>query len=425
MKFIDLFAGLGGFHTGFSESGFKCVYASELDIELRDLYKKNFGIEVDGDITKINEKDIPVHDVLCAGFPCQPFSLAGKKKGEQCPSSGKLIDHVLRIIKYHSPKFVVLENVPNILTIENGEFWKSIKGSFKSMGYFLDYKIMSPLDFGIPQNRKRVFIVGCKDKALLDKYQWPSGLLESQNTLSDLLEPKLKHKKLEPKKIQQLIKWQALLDQCDFKSLSSNSIVAPEFGATYPLNFQSLSLKDMKQYKGAYGKCLLDCKTWEDILNKLPSYARKNKKTPEWLLKSVINSRDIYSKHTNYLDEWINDFNKDYNSWQILEWRGFNDKLDLSKHLLQFRASGIRVSKPFKAPSLVAMTPTQIPVIGSEMRYISTSEAAKLQSLHNLKKLPDNTTKAFKALGNAVNAKIVQLIAQNLQNLSSISSTPH
>ena len=115
MKFIDLFAGLGGFHTGFANSGYECVFACEIEPHLRTLYKENYGIEPHGDITKVNEVEIPEHDVMCAGFPCQPFSLAGKKKGAECPASGRLIDHVIRIAKHHTPKFVVLENVPNVL----------------------------------------------------------------------------------------------------------------------------------------------------------------------------------------------------------------------------------------------------------------------------------------------------------------------
>ena len=118
MKFIDLFAGLGGFHHGMSNAGgFECVFASELDPDLRSLYYENHGIEAAGDITKIDETSIPKHEVLCAGFPCQPFSKAGKKKGAKCPKSGMLIHDILRIVKYHEPRFVLLENVPNLSLI--------------------------------------------------------------------------------------------------------------------------------------------------------------------------------------------------------------------------------------------------------------------------------------------------------------------
>lgn len=109
MRFIDLFAGLGGFHHGMSNAGgFECVFASELDPELRELYEFNYGLKTWGDIREVREESIPEHDVLCAGFPCQPFSLAGSKKGTECQESGRLIDEILRIAK-HQPKRVLLK----------------------------------------------------------------------------------------------------------------------------------------------------------------------------------------------------------------------------------------------------------------------------------------------------------------------------
>ena len=123
MRFIDLFSGIGGFHKGLlNAGGFECVFASEINTKLQKLYYKNFGIQPEGDIRKVHETEIPKHDILCAGFPCQPFSLAGKKTGYKCPNSGKLIKDILRITKYHLPNFLILENVPNILNIENGKF---------------------------------------------------------------------------------------------------------------------------------------------------------------------------------------------------------------------------------------------------------------------------------------------------------------
>ena len=115
-----------------------------------------------------------------------------------------------------------------------------------------------------------------------------------------------------------------------------------------------------------------------------------------------------------FLDIWKESFDRKNNSWQILEWRGYSDNLNLKDHNIQFRASGIRVLKTEKAPSLIAMTPTQIPVIGSQMRYLTEKEGAKLQHLQGLNKLPSGSQNAFKALGNAVNAKIVELISRNL-----------
>ena len=197
-------------------------------------------------------------------------------------------------------------------------------------------------------------------------------------------------------------------------SLSSTSIVAPEFGANYPYDFSSLSLKEIKKYKGAYGTLLSNCKSWTEVLRLMPSYVQKDRKTPQWIVKSIQFTRKIYVDNQSICDEWSTLLDKKNNSWQILEWRGNRTVHIIYKHLVQFRASGIRIMKPDIAPSLIAMTPTQIPIIPSESRYVSKYEAAKLQHLHKLKRLPEGNNAAFKALGNAVNAKIVELIGKNL-----------
>jgi len=414
MKFIDLFSGLGGFHTGFSNSGYECVFACEIDESLRTLYKKNYGIEPNGDITKVDEREIPEHDVICAGFPCQPFSLAGQKKGAACPTSGRLIDDVVRIAKHHKPKFVVLENVPNILTIANGSFWEYVVSSFNNIGYNINYRIISPVDVGIPQNRKRVFVVANRKDIKVNDDIWPSVNKKGTVNLKDFLDNSLEHKKLEPKKLNQINIWQNLIQNCSLPSRKSFSIVAPEFGATYPEDFSSLSIEKMKQFKGAYGQALSDCKSWSEIMQRLPSYAQKDKRVANWIKPSIQISRKIYSNNQNFINQWIHSIDKKNNSWQILEWRGKLSHYNLFEHLIQFRASGIRVLKPEIAPSLIAMTPTQIPIVPSEARYLSKHEAAKLQFLHELKHTPENTTKAFKAFGNAVNARIVNLIATEL-----------
>lgn len=415
MKFIDLFSGLGGFHTGFAKNGYECVFASEINEDLRSLYKANYGIEPHGDITKVREEDIPTHDVICAGFPCQPFSLAGKKKGAECPTSGRLIDDVVRIAKYHKPKFVVLENVPNVLSIANGAFWEYVVNSFNAIGYHIDHRIISPVDIGIPQNRKRVFIVATRNDVEITDDIWPVQNTEQCVALMEFLEPTAEHKKLEPRKLEQLNTWQVLLNNCQLPSRAAYSIVAPEFGADYPLNFGKISLSEMKQYKGAYGQSLAKCKTWDEVMTLMPAYTQKNKTTADWIKPSIQLSRDIYAKHSQFIQEWLPSLDKNNNSWQILEWRGHLNRYDLRQHLIQFRASGIRVLRPEVAPSLIAMTPTQIPIVLKEQRYLSKHEAAKLQFLHELLYIPENTTKAFKAFGNAVNAKIVGMIASNLE----------
>lgn len=412
--FIDLFAGLGGFHKGFANNGYKCVFACEIDNNLRNLYEKNHNILPHGDITEIDAKDIPYHNIICAGFPCQPFSLAGKRKGSQCPTSGRLIDHVVRIANYHHPKYIILENVPNVLTISNGEFWQYLKKSFEEINYKVYHKIISPIDIGIPQNRKRVFIICVRNDIDLGYFKWPEHQNIQSCHLMNVLDNSSEDRKLEPKKIQLLEHWQILLNRIDIQSLSNTSIVAPEFGATYPLDYSNLKLNQIKTFKGAYGTDLSKCKTWSEVLKLLPSYSRNNKKVSYWLVKSIDKSRNLYEKNKSICDDWIIDIDKNNNSWQILEWQGNHNSKDIYTHLVQFRASGIRVIKPNRSPSLISMTTTQIPIIPKESRYLSKYEAAKLQNLHTLNHFPESVIGTFKALGNAVNAKVVELIAKNI-----------
>ena len=419
MKFIDLFAGLGGFHIALSKANLKCVFASEIDNDLQELYKSNYGISPSGDITKIHAEEIPQHDILCAGFPCQPFSLAGQKKGSKCPESGNLINDVIRIVRHHKPTAFILENVPNVLTIEDGSFWKHIKSSFSYLGYGVDRKIISPFNLGIPQNRKRLFIIGIKDNKELDGFEWPNFNNSNNNINSDYIKTWLdsKHgfKQLESPKKSLIKHWQKLLNNIKVSKMPSISILAPEFGANYPANFKGISLNQMKNYKGSYGQSLSNCNTWKEVYTKLPGYLKDRKKIPDWILQSWEFTRLLYNDNKIFLDQWKQDIPKEFNSWQILEWRGERKIFNMKNHFIQFRASGLRVMKNHYIPSLVAMTTTQVPIIGLGMRYLSRLEAAKLQGMENIR-LPDKDIKAFKSLGNAVNAHVAYLIAKNLKH---------
>ena len=418
MKFIDLFAGLGGFHQGFANTGgYECVFACEIDSHLRELYEFNYGLMAAGDIKTVDEKSVPDHEILCAGFPCQPFSLAGLKKGTACPKNGKFIDDVLRIAAHSKPEFLILENVPGIRTIGNGEFWNHLNRSFEQLGYNLAHKIISPEDVGIPHNRKRLFIVGSMNHDLTKIFDFKKP--QHRTSLDEVFDNALRHKILETQKRQQLEKWQQLLVNCKLPmEMPSLTISAPEFGATYPEDFSKLTVKDMRTHAGAYGEELGPARTWNELLEKLPSYCRNGRRVPDWLKKSVDFSRDIYKKNRTFLDEWCIDFNKTNNSWQLLEWRGYKKIRNFDAYFVQFRASGIRVTKANKVPSLVAMTRTQVPIIGSEMRYLSKFEAARLQNFHALPKIPENDVAAFRALGNAVNVKIVELIASKIKYIT-------
>lgn len=162
-RFIDLFAGIGGIRLAFEQNGFKCVFSSEMDKYAAKTYEANFDEKPFGDITKINEKDIPEFDILAAGFPCQPFSLAGKQKGFDDEIRGTLFFDILRILKHHKPKVFLLENVKNLVSHDKGNTFKIILNKLKELNYNVFHKVLNAKDFGLPQNRARIYIVGFLD----------------------------------------------------------------------------------------------------------------------------------------------------------------------------------------------------------------------------------------------------------------------
>ena len=160
-RFIDLFAGIGGFRIGFEPNGFRCVFSSEKNPHCQDVYQKNFDELPFGDITQINPKDIPDFEVLLGGFPCQPFSISGKKQGFN-DTRGTLFFDICRIIQEKQPKVVVLENVKHLIYHDKKRTLKVILQSLENLGYNVSKQILNAKDFGLPQNRERIFIIGCK-----------------------------------------------------------------------------------------------------------------------------------------------------------------------------------------------------------------------------------------------------------------------
>src|SRR5699024_3197717 len=173
LRFIDLFAGIGGIRQGFEDNNTKAVFSSEWDRFAQLTYKENFKEQPEGDITQIHEKEIPVHDILLAGFPCQPFSSIGKRQGFDHTTQGTLFYDVLRIIKYHQPKSFLLENVPGLLTIQEGKTFDIIIKSLKEAGYSISYSILDAQIFGLPQIRKRVIIVGFRNDLKIKDFYIP------------------------------------------------------------------------------------------------------------------------------------------------------------------------------------------------------------------------------------------------------------
>ena len=164
ISYVDLFAGIGGFHEALKQiENTKCVFASEIDKNAIEVYSKNHKLTPSGNISAIKPEEIPSFDLLCAGFPCQPFSKGGKQVGFN-DARGTLFFDILRILKYHKPKYILLENVANLISHDKGNTYHVITESLRKLGYSLPEKplVMSPTDIGIPVNRPRTFIPGIR-----------------------------------------------------------------------------------------------------------------------------------------------------------------------------------------------------------------------------------------------------------------------
>ena len=173
-KFIDLFCGIGGFHLALSSFGAKCVFASEIDPHAVSVYKDNFNIEPKGDITKIHAKDIPLHDIICAGFPCQSFSISGKLNGLDDPN-GQLYKNIVRIAKHHKPKLILMENVKNLEVHDKRKTLDIIKQDFARAGYKLFTQVLNASDFGVPQSRQRLYLIAFRKDLAVKEFLFPVG----------------------------------------------------------------------------------------------------------------------------------------------------------------------------------------------------------------------------------------------------------
>ncbi|MFZ7266066.1 DNA cytosine methyltransferase [Avibacterium avium] len=170
--FIDLFAGLGGFRLALESLGAKCIYSSEWDVPVQKVYEENFGDIPEGDITQINENTIPSHDILCAGFPCQAFSISGKQRGFE-DSRGTLFFDVARIIKAKRPKVVFMENVKNFATHDGGKTLEVVKGTMEELGYTFYQKVLNSVNYGVPQKRERIYMVCFRNDLKIDNFKYP------------------------------------------------------------------------------------------------------------------------------------------------------------------------------------------------------------------------------------------------------------
>ena len=387
-KFIDLFCGIGGFHQAMKSLGGECVFASDIDEDCRKTYEVNYGITPVGDIAKIEAADIPPHDVLCGGFPCQAFSKAGNRLGFDDPTKGTLFFDICRILKYHHPKYVLLENVRNLASHDHGKTWNVIHDKLEELGYNLlpEPVIFSPHYLGIPQHRERVYIMCIrKDIGKVHPFTFTKEQI-IPCTINSILQ-----------------------DDSDIPNIKDYRISSDLEDL---INLWNEFIRNIKVEK------LPSFPVWSDRLSDLDT-TEDLSQYPLWKRNFILKNNELYVNNRQFIDGWLKRARKNplfFGAKAKLEWQaGQTKNPDIWEQIFQFRPSGIRIKVNTYFPALVAIVQTSI--IGSKKRFLTPRECARLQSFpENF--LPDVKQKqAYKQFGNAVNVECVKLFARHMFNL--------
>jgi DNA (cytosine-5)-methyltransferase 1 len=388
IKFIDLFCGIGGFHQALkrigadSDTNYECVLACDIDKDCRQTYFANYNMMPVEDVKKINENTLPDFDIICAGFPCQAFSNGGKKKCFE-DERGLLFDEIMRIAKAKKPKFMFLENVKHILKVSNGKVIEYIKKRIAEVGYHLQLFQISPHNYGIPQQRERVYFVCVRN----DIY---TGL--GTDVLDIVLD-----------KSNKKIKFEDYLDKKE--DIDDKYFVKGDI-----LNVLECWDEMIKQM--AVGEKISPTIM---INNAFENYTDEDgialfKSFPDWKRDYITKNRPLIKKYP--FKEWYDkhsDLLKKREIYGKLEWQTgpIKENDSIFNHFIQVRQSGIRVKKGHYFPTLVAIS--QIPIYGKERRYITPRECARLQSFPDTFILSDDK-KSYKQLGNSVNVDNVYTV---------------
>lgn len=384
-KFIDLFSGIGGFHQAMEQIGGECVFASEIDKFCNAQYERNYGMSSDINIRDVKETDIPEHEVLCAGFPCQAFSKAGKQAGLEDKTRGTLFFEIVRILKHHHTPYIVLENVRNLVSHDNGNTWRIIQESLRELGYRTtkDPLILSPHYFGIPQIRERVIILGKYDPENIDK--------------------------------------PLIVDFGKYKAKEANSIYdvldEDEMDDSYHISeYEEMVLTAWDEFYQGINLKVIGFPVWADYFK----YKGSLEGLPDWKAGFIQKNKKLYEDNKEFIDSWLKKYNnlKDFTATHHkFEWQCGRNISSIWEGVIQFRPSGIRVKLPNNFQALVAMV--QIPVIGKYKRRMSVKEAARLQSFPVDREehpfLPDdNRQQAYKQFGNSVNVEVIRRATEAL-----------
>lgn len=391
-RFIDLFSGIGGFHQAMVQLGGECVLASEIDVFCNKIYQKNYGMSSDVNVRDLDEKmDIPSHDVLCAGFPCQAFSKAGKQEGLEDATRGTLFFEIARILREHHTKYIVLENVRNLVSHDHGNTWRVIHRVLMDCGYRLTEQplILSPHQFGIPQLRERVIILGKYDP---ENINIPLDIAISARMNKD--------------------------DNSIYSVITEEQVDSKYYISEY----EEKILTAWDEFYQGIDKKVIGFPIWADYFKcqHIPE------EFPKWKRGFVEKNIKLYNDNKEFINNWLEKYDNLQSfapTHHKMEWQAGEAIKSLWEGVIQMRPSGIRVKKPNCFPALVAMV--QIPIIGKYRRRLTVEEAGRLQSFPNpVRKAQDkkegcflcdeNDQQAYKQFGNSVNIDVIRSCAEKL-----------
>lgn len=424
-NFVDLFAGIGGFHHALEALGGNCVLASDLDENCRKVYRATWPEHPDsaliGDVRTLTQNDdgsdktlkeisalVPDHDVLCGGFPCQPFSKSGMQKGILDQTRGTLFFDIMEIAKAKQPRYIILENVRNLAGPRHAETFKTIIESLRECGYRIASKpvifsphLLSPELGGSPQHRERVFLLAEKVGVTAKDKDLDLGI-KNEPTLG----------------------WHPSLWRLEDFLQNDNEIENIE---KYRLNREDeAAMKAWNAFvKGIPDDALPGFPIWVDAFKARPTYPAE---APEWKRDFIKKNSDFYKKHRNFIDDWLQkswipglDFRvQDFiASRRKFEWQARNvqptaKSRDIWKLAIQFRPSGVRVKALTYLPTLVAITQTSF--IGPRRRFLTPIEAGRIQGFpdHVFPNANVDNKYAYKQAGNAVHVGVVKHMAKTL-----------